>query len=483
MTMMNVIPPTSTTKKRKTETPEQAQQHDAMAITSSTTTAKRVRKSAVKHTKPAYEHPAFVQLKRDLLAHERQTLLAEYQPLLDGSRPDLCLPEDDDSPPAEQHPSFVTAALVDLRWQLAAWENLYHRPSGDVLVMGQEDTGQLGILRDVKELGVPATVLREMTGRQTIQVAAGGMHSVALTADGQAYSWGCPDDGALGRVWPPGQDDDEAQSTLPAKVTGLIPSQRHAVSQHVVHSPQDESHDVVMIAAGTSHTLFLTISGNVYSTGMYKDPDSGKFRDPRPGDDPVLLVSGEEDDGTSPHGSHPTPVHVYRLPGRVKFVASGGSCNAAILQDDSLVTWGMGFMGELARSQTMVQGCVDREDPLQKPLGVDQLEQLYLKVVDGKKIFFPDAIRDKFLKPSPVIFANGRKDMIVTHVDMGEQHLLVCARAPGEPFSRAYSAGAGAYGKLGHGNELPRHALTLVRLVFFCRMELLLYGIDFHIIV
>lgn len=34
---------------------------------------------------------------------------------------------------------------------------------------------------------------------QTLQVACGGMHTVALTEDRQLYSWGVNDEGALGR--------------------------------------------------------------------------------------------------------------------------------------------------------------------------------------------------------------------------------------------------------------------------------------------
>lgn len=34
---------------------------------------------------------------------------------------------------------------------------------------------------------------------QVVQVAAGGMHSVALSADGEVYTTGVNDEGALGR--------------------------------------------------------------------------------------------------------------------------------------------------------------------------------------------------------------------------------------------------------------------------------------------
>jgi alpha-tubulin suppressor-like RCC1 family protein len=34
---------------------------------------------------------------------------------------------------------------------------------------------------------------------QILQVACGGMHTVVLTTDGQIYTWGVNDEGALGR--------------------------------------------------------------------------------------------------------------------------------------------------------------------------------------------------------------------------------------------------------------------------------------------
>ena len=41
--------------------------------------------------------------------------------------------------------------------------------------------------------------MRELVLRQVLQVAAGGMHSVALTARGEVYTTGVNDEGALGR--------------------------------------------------------------------------------------------------------------------------------------------------------------------------------------------------------------------------------------------------------------------------------------------
>jgi regulator of chromosome condensation len=32
-----------------------------------------------------------------------------------------------------------------------------------------------------------------------VKIAVGGLHTLALTTRGEVYSWGCNDDGALGR--------------------------------------------------------------------------------------------------------------------------------------------------------------------------------------------------------------------------------------------------------------------------------------------
>lgn len=33
-----------------------------------------------------------------------------------------------------------------------------------------------------------------------VDVRAGGMHTVAITEDGKVFTWGCNDEGALGRI-------------------------------------------------------------------------------------------------------------------------------------------------------------------------------------------------------------------------------------------------------------------------------------------
>ena len=82
-------------------------------------------------------------------------------------------------------------------------EALYGRPTGQVVAMGSDDCLQLGIATSPeaeKEDEYPPTFVRKFAADASgsiIQVAAGGLHSVALSEDGHAYTWGCNDDGAL----------------------------------------------------------------------------------------------------------------------------------------------------------------------------------------------------------------------------------------------------------------------------------------------
>jgi len=39
-----------------------------------------------------------------------------------------------------------------------------------------------------------------MPARSILKVVCGGMHTLALASDGSVWSWGCNDDGALGRM-------------------------------------------------------------------------------------------------------------------------------------------------------------------------------------------------------------------------------------------------------------------------------------------
>jgi Regulator of chromosome condensation (RCC1) repeat len=208
------------------------------------------------------ENSSFVRLKESLYQMGNTEVMEHFEPLFTTSNKRL--PKGEDLQP-DQSPHFVQASIVDMRWKLAEQRDLYGRPTGDVIGFGMEDMGQLGLIYLVdkeKDDGYPPTLLTEMIGTGVIQVAAGAIHSVGLVESGTAYSWGCGDEGQLGRLFE--SDLDQVKATA---ITKMHPS-KHAVSSHKVRSPENESSDVIAVAAGDSTSVFQTISGNVYVAGM-----------------------------------------------------------------------------------------------------------------------------------------------------------------------------------------------------------------------
>ncbi|XP_041648388.1 regulator of chromosome condensation [Cheilinus undulatus] len=113
------------------------------------------------------------------------------------------------------------------------------KDAGQVLVLGQGDVGQLGLGQDIIERKKPALV---PLPEKIVQVFAGGMHTVCLSDTGNVYTFGCNDEGALGR---------EGSEMAPGKVT--------------------LEGKVVQVSAGDSHSAALTEDGTVYIWGSFRD--------------------------------------------------------------------------------------------------------------------------------------------------------------------------------------------------------------------
>jgi alpha-tubulin suppressor-like RCC1 family protein len=200
-------------------------------------------------------------------------------------------------------------AGCEYRRVIADARKLYDGPMGDVVTMGSDDGFQLGIQKSADEdkaVDYLPTLARSIPGQSVVQVAAGGLHSAAVTNNGDVYTWGVNDDGALGR-----EVSEEDMHNIKAVTEGFAP---------------EDKGKVIGVSCGDSHSIFLTIDGKVYSTGMYKDSDSGKFKQVPP-------------NATECKGANPFPVPVA-LPKKARAIAAGYSWNVAVLEDDSLVTWG-----------------------------------------------------------------------------------------------------------------------------------------------
>ncbi|OWA50220.1 putative Regulator of chromosome condensation [Hypsibius exemplaris] len=123
--------------------------------------------------------------------------------------------------------------------------------TGELFVYGNNEAGQLGLEDPSLVKRYPFFMAVDRVGGHPIHtVVAGGMHSVLVNAEGQAWSWGCDDEGALGTA------ADDEDSWRPKRVN--IPVK------------------VKTVTAGDSHTAFLTLSGRIYLTGTMRDA-SGAF--------------------------------------------------------------------------------------------------------------------------------------------------------------------------------------------------------------
>eukprot|EP00523_Entomoneis_sp_CCMP467_P009017 CAMPEP_0168727528 /NCGR_PEP_ID=MMETSP0724-20121128/5223_1 /TAXON_ID=265536 /ORGANISM="Amphiprora sp., Strain CCMP467" /LENGTH=554 /DNA_ID=CAMNT_0008774361 /DNA_START=6 /DNA_END=1667 /DNA_ORIENTATION=+ len=326
-----------------------------------------------------------------------------------------------------RHPEFAKLENLHGAYQMTARDirrQYGGDTAGDVCVFGLNDVFQLGFDNEGISTFLP-TNLQALQHQKIRMIDCGGMHNVALSETGNPWTWGVNDDDALGRLTP---NDDDA--TQPNVVTGFMPKSGTAA----------EDGQITQVSCGDIHTLFLSEKGNVYSCGTYKEKDSKKFK----------IIA---DEGQSPIGSNSTPQHIWEMPGEVISIASGGDWAAAILKDRTIVTWGMGQSGEMGRSKDM-KGITKKE-------GKFDLSPEWYKGEDGK--IDEHIVRTNFMKPQPPRFNWGSPKKTAVTIGCGLYHMVVVAREPGAAATNVYSTGLNKQGQLGHGDQVDRHELTLIK--------------------
>ncbi|KAJ1962860.1 hypothetical protein IWQ62_003395 [Dispira parvispora] len=118
---------------------------------------------------------------------------------------------------------------------------------GKVLVFGNGDCGQLGLGEDILQRKKPYP-LQALDDEEIVDIAAGGLHNMALTKDGRLFSWGCNDQKALGR-----EGDEMEPAEIKLEING-------------------ERVQFIKMACGDSVTVALTGHG-VYSWGTYRSAE------------------------------------------------------------------------------------------------------------------------------------------------------------------------------------------------------------------
>jgi len=165
--------------------------------------------------------------------------------------------------------------------------------------------GELGHGDEQRQL-LPKKI-EALAGQRVVAVSAGNMSSLAMTADGEVWSWGNGRYGELGH-------GDTQDQLLPKKIEALA-GQR-----------------VVTVSAGLYHSLALTADGGVWSWG------GGIF---------VRLGHGDEQ-------NQPLPKKIEALAGqRVVAVSAALSHSLAITADGAVFTWGKGEYGCLGHGEDL----------------------------------------------------------------------------------------------------------------------------------
>jgi alpha-tubulin suppressor-like RCC1 family protein len=258
---------------------------------------------------------------------------------------------------------------------------------GSVWAFGNNSVGQLGNGSTATSY-VPVQV-PGLTG--ITQIAAGGDFSLALASDGSVWAWGRDDDGQLG-------DDDAGRvgySTTPVQVRGLT--------------------GVTQIAAGLKFALALRSDGTVWAWG---ENDSGQLGNGTTNDSAVPVqvtglsrvtqiaagttsamaaltrgfittlttvwtwggnYEGELGDRTLTSRSTPGQVSGIDVPG-VRGIAVGNEFSMVLGSDGSVWAWGADDDGQLgnAATKTLWVGPVET---IGKDSGITQISAGYLHVL------------------------------------------------------------------------------------------------------
>ena len=88
---------------------------------------------------------------------------------------------------------------VDYSKQL---QDRYLRKYGEVFTFGSGDCGQLahGIERDEDLMVKYPRIVYTLRDKKVCGISCGGLHNAVYTDKGEVYTWGCSDDGSLGRI-------------------------------------------------------------------------------------------------------------------------------------------------------------------------------------------------------------------------------------------------------------------------------------------
>jgi alpha-tubulin suppressor-like RCC1 family protein len=241
------------------------------------------------------------------------------------------------------------------------------------------------------------------------QVAAGGVHSMVLTRDGDVITWGDGGDGRLGH-------GNRNSQLVPKRVEGLT--------------------IVTDIAVGASHSLAVGEGGAVYTWGFNSDGQLGL---------------GDHGQGT--HRNVPTAVPGVN--GMVA-VAAGSYHSFALSRDGTAMACGMNENGQLGLGDTDARDTFTVVAGLRGVVDIDAGDHHSIAATaegglytwgEGRAIGQEGDSNTQCLVPNKVT-GGGIGEAVVVQVAAGHSHSMALTAA-----GELYAWGKGDSGQLGHGGK------------------------------
>lgn len=309
-----------------------------------------------------------------------------------------------------------------------------HAPTDILVVLAfgtGEIAGELGMGPRRKEaaraIPIPGLDPRSPDSYRIVQLACGGMHTIALTDDNKIVTWGNNDKGALGRdtSWDGGlrdisadkDDNDDSDSddeplnmlestpthipeqSLPQHVkftyvsagdscsfavtdTGLVygwgtflDSEAHEMFIHADKSRIEKCHtpmlipglsNITSVVCGANHALALDASGKVWSWGVNEQQQLGRPR-----------RAFRDDDGQETGDYYPCRLEISSKP--IKHIACGQYHSFAIDQLDRVYSWGQNTFAQTGSPHNAGQN----RATLDYPTRITTLSKRNITFLDG----------------------------------------------------------------------------------------------------
>ncbi|KAF5898051.1 putative E3 ubiquitin-protein ligase HERC3, partial [Clarias magur] len=177
---------------------------------------------------------------------------------------------------------------------------------GQVFAWGAGEWGQLGLGAAEEAVRVPR-LIKKLCEHRISQVMCGNQHCIALSKDGQLFTWGQNSSGQLGL----GKGEPSSLSPQPLKSLCGIP--------------------LAQISAGGDHSFALSLSGAVFGWGR----------------------NGAGQLGLNDEQDRAVPCHIKFLRSqKVVYISCGEEHTAALTKDGGLFTFGNGSRGQLGHDST-----------------------------------------------------------------------------------------------------------------------------------